>query len=691
MLSQKSSAIAHPTSGIQHPASSRMLIFDQLKKNDAQLRLLALVVFCGMALLLGGLWWVQIVSFRRFQENLETQSFRTVRIPAVRGKILDRNGTVLAENRPVYNVSLYLEELSPKFRAEYSRSRPTKVVNDAPFYKRWLGLDSVRTQYVRLKKSEADALTWEVRHRVASNVAMQIAARLQEPVNFDKASFQRHYEQSRALPYPLLVNLTPTQIARFEEQAIAPAGVDLEVQSVRAYPFGTTAAHLLGCLQKGDRSVEGEEAFFDYRLPDYYGLVGTEAAHDKDLRGRAGAKSVLVNNLGYRQSENVWTAVEAGKNVVLTIDLQIQRAAEQALPVLGPQTRGAAVVMDVESGDVLALASCPTFNPNYFVDRKSFPPDYYQRVQALSAEKNRATQENYAPGSIFKTVVGLACLESGLDPNAIYNVAPHPHLTGKGVIHVGRRPIIDLAAPGPYDFRRALKRSSNAYFITNGIYLAHIENIVKLGQRLHLGEKIGLSTRQETAGIFPTLQRVRSHWADGDTANICIGQGEVNVTPLQMAVLTAAIANGGTVLRPRFVDRIEPQDPTFTEQIVHVPKHQVRDTLGVQPRNLKILQEAMLADVIDADGTGRRAAVPGMQICGKTGTAQVTDERNKLVDHITWFVSFAPYQQPRYAVVVMIESGGSGGETCAPIAGKIYEAILKRDTGPKPGAIAQVK
>jgi cell division protein FtsI/penicillin-binding protein 2 len=151
------------------------------------------------------------------------------------------------------------------------------------------------------------------------------------------------------------------------------------------------------------------------------------------------------------------------------------------------------------------------------------------------------------------------------------------------------------------------------------------------------------------------------------------------VTPLQVAVLTAAIANGGKVLWPRLVDRLEAQDPTLGGPSLVTPAGQVRDELGVSAKTLKILHEAMLADTEDADGTGRQAAVPGLRICAKTGTAQVQDERNLLTGHTTWFASFAPYEQPRYAVVVMVENGASGGATCAPVAGKIYAAILERD------------
>jgi penicillin-binding protein 2 len=325
--------------------------------------------------------------------------------------------------------------------------------------------------------------------------------------------------------------------------------------------------------------------------------------------------------------------------------------------------------MDVQTGDILAMASSPTLNPNDFIGH--FPPGEWQRVSDLRAQRNRATQENYAPGSIFKTVTALACLEAGIDPSeTIYN-------PGYFQFRSGGKKIGDLALPGQYNFKKALVHSSNTYFIEEGLK-AGIANIVRLGQRLHLGEPTGLQTRQETGGIFPDLKQISSNWHDGDTANICIGQGRMAVTPLQVAVLIAAIANDGKVLKPRLVDRIEPLDPASAEATVVFPKGEVRDNLGVKPRNLEILREAMLADV-EEGGTGAKAAVPGLSICGKTGTAQVMDAHNKLVANTVWFASFAPFEKPRYAVVVMIEiavNAGTGGKVCAPIAGNIYRALL---------------
>src|SRR5215471_4203162 len=207
-----------------------MLIFDQLKRNDPQLRLLTLAMLGGMLVLLTGLWWVQVVSFRDYQAHLETQSFRTVRVPAPRGKITDRNGVVLAENRPSYNVSLYLEELSEAYQKEFKRIRPTHVVTNAlPFWKRWLGWPSVTTQLNRLKPEQREALEQQARFNVTSNVVQQVARTLRRPLQLDPNDFQKQYEIRRALPYPIMPISNPAEIVRFQEQPPGGIAADLEV------------------------------------------------------------------------------------------------------------------------------------------------------------------------------------------------------------------------------------------------------------------------------------------------------------------------------------------------------------------------------------------------------------------------------------------------------------------------------
>jgi penicillin-binding protein 2 len=652
-----------------------MLILDELKKNDPQLRLVAGMLASGLFVLLAGLWWVQIVSAREYQGHLDTQSYRTVRLPAVRGKILDRDGRVLAENRPRYNLSLYLDDLRKQFKiasdAEYTRATNDRALFIAAREKQ-LGrpLTKAERKQFAFTASQMEQLRGQGRYRVASAVISQVGQKLGEPLTLDPAKFERDYETRLAMPYTVIPDASPEQVARFEEQITGGLGADVDLQPVRSYPLGTTASHLLGCLQRDDESQEGEDPVFNYRLPDYRGVTGIEWGFDSWLRGHAGGESVLVNNLGYRQSENILEAPEPGQNVVLTIDLDLQRAATESLVAhQGADARAAIVVMDVRNGDVLAMVSSPEINPDYLANDPIFLSD-----PKLRPEMNRATQQNYAPGSIFKPIVGLAALEAGLNPDALVD--------NPGYVFVGRRHIADLAPPGQYNFRRAIIESCNTYFITVGLRSAGIENIIRMAEKFDFGEHTGLPTRQDGKGSLPTLERVRSDWRDGDTANICIGQGEIAVTPMQMAVAYAAIANGGTIFWPRLVERIEPQDPASGGTTTNFPSGLVRGNIGVSGRSLKILRDAMLAETVE--GTGQPAQVPGLQICGKTGTAQVMNERNQEVDRTTWFASFAPYEHPRYAVVVMVESGTFGGPTCAPIAHDIYAEILKKENTPAP-------
>jgi penicillin-binding protein 2 len=662
-----------------------MLIFDQLRKNDRRLQLLAVSILSGLGVLLAGLWFVQVVSAKRFQASQVSQSFRIVRIPAIRGKILDANGVPLADNRPSYNINLYLEELRPYFQTAFSNT-----------------LKSVRQQTAAsggrtaLTSRERIELGRQSRYRVISNLVTQVGSYVQQPLISDPKEFQKkfldHYDQRLFLPMPLLKDLTQQQISLFVEQTGNLPGTEVDAVPVRTYPQGNIAAHLLGCLSRDDAPTD-EDTFYNYRMPDFKGVTGVEGAFDSELRGKTGVKSVLVNSLGFRQAENIWTPPEAGQNVILTIDLSIQQVAEKALrsSLYGVSTRGAAVVMDARNGDLLAVASNPTFDPNHFI-RGFTHAEWEGMIDPIQLPQiNRATAGAYLPGSIFKIVVGIAGLEAGLDPkNKIVN-PPDPADYAHGHVFVGRHKFKDLAPPGEYDFRRALIKSSNTYFIIEGLKVG-VDGILEIGKRLHFGEKTGIPTRQDEPGNFPTREwqqaKLGGAWFDGNTANLCIGQGEIDVTPLQIAVMVAAVANGGTVFWPRLVARVEPQDPYGGDQPV-VFSTRVRDHLNLKKRTFDTIREAMHGDVQDSEGTGRKALVPGMGICAKTGTAQRKQNR-RLVGHNTWFASFAPYENPRYVVVVMVEEGASGGDTCAPLAQQIYLALQKRDLSPqrKPEALA---
>jgi penicillin-binding protein 2 len=666
-----------------------MLIFDQLNKSDRHLRALSWCLAAGMCVLLAGVWWVQVVRSRHYLEDQRSQSYRSVRVPAPRGKILDRNGVVLAENRPSYNVSLYLEDpawrerVQQQYRELEAQARQATLVPRKPSAAEkclsWFGYEPKLTQSRRLTLAERSKLGRAARYTVTSNIVWELSTALEQPLVVNETFFHKHYSNSLALPLTVMTNLGPTQIARLQEKAVNLPGIEMDIQPLRIYPHGTLAAHVLGYLVQFKESTEDELAFYNYRLPDYRGLDGIESSFDTELRGRAGAKSVLVNNLGYRQSETVLSPIEAGQNVTLTIDANIQRVAEKALSeasVSERPIRGAIVVMDVRTGEIIAMASSPTHDPNKWIPR--MPWEYYQSNQYTNEDiaplRNRAINGNYHPGSTFKTVVALAGLDSGvINPEEIYRSA--------GEYRLGTRRIADLAGSGNFNFKRAFKKSSNSYFIEYGLKLGR-EPIVNMAEHLRFGERSGISLPYETPGILPTSDYVRKNlggWHEGETANISIGQGKVDVTPLQMTVATAAVANGGAVLRPQIVMSVRARD-ALVDAVNHSSvRGVVRDRLPVSRRTLEVIQNAMLADTEEAEGTGTAARVEGYRICGKTGTAQVYDRHNKFDRWTVWFASYAPYEDPRYAVVVMVDYGLSGGGSCAPAARKIYEQLKYRD------------
>ena len=673
-----------------------MFVIDQLKKGDSALQKIALMILCAMLLLAGRLWVVQVVRGKKYEESHMDQSFRTVRIPALRGRILDRNGTPLAENRANYTVNLYLDELRKEFRNEYIRLCPTKTVtNSGPIWKFWDRTKTVEVSRAKLGKDQMEALTLQAQYNVASNIAAKVAAQIGQPVLFDPVKFRRHYDTRRILSFPVTTNLTSAQIAKFAEQPLNAVGLDLEMQPTRTYAK-QSGAHFLGYLVRNNDSMEDEKADFDYRLLDYKGEIGIEGEFDDQLHGKAGVKSVQVNRLGYRQHESIWEQAEPGKNVIMTVDLTIQRATENALRTsfLGPEAKAAAVVMNVQNGDILAMASNPTFDPNSFVNGMTAEERLRINDEELKPQLNRPVQGVYPPGSIFKIISGLAALESGLDPNRLYRVQVDPARSPRGCTYVGGRKIEDTAEAGDYDFRRAFAKSSNSYFIDNGLHIG-VGRIVEMGSRFFLGQStelpVGIKTQK---GFFPTMPWISKHgWTDGETANLCIGQGWITVTPVQMAVMTSAIANGGKIYKPRLVQRVEPQEKILNEDEIEEFSTELRGDIKVHPANLQIVRAAMLADTEDPEGSGYQAfhhsgerRLNEFKVCGKTGTAEVI--RPGFKDHITWFVSYAPYESPRYAVVIMVESGASGGKTCAPIAEKIYREIEKLEAPSQPNQVA---
>ena len=665
-----------------------MLIFDQFNRGERPLRWMAAVVGGGLLFLLAGLLRVQILGHRRFEQSLQTQSFQSVRIPALRGRILDRNGRELVGNAPRYRLDVYLEALSRDFGREYGRLRREIIAarggTNAPSAGLWPRLLSkLRREAPRvLIRPEENQLLWrQARYNVVSNVVAQVAAKVGLPLTLTESELHRHWANSRALPMAVLRRLTPQQVALLTEQSWSIHGLSVELQAVRHYPQGALAAHALGYLVRADDFADEDGDPFDYRLRDYRGAAGLEAAFDAELRGTPGSRSILVNSDGYRVGETPTSAPVPGRNLVTTLDIDVQKASESALATVSGEERGAVVVLDVRNGDVLAMASAPAFDPGEWIDGVSRArwTNYYD-VPKRTPLMNRATDGAYSPGSTFKIVTALAALENGLDPDRVQIVEPNPAKPGRGLFQRGNIRIEDTAPPGPYDFRRAFIRSSNAYFIQSGLDAGY-DRLLSTAHRFHFGEqtRIQLRPTEERSGWMPEPAEARAgRWPLGRLANFSIGQ-EVTVTPLQLAVMVSAVANGGTVHYPRLVDRLESGDPLSDEAAHAVRPGQVRGLLGARPEHLARIRAAMRDDVLDPEGTGTTARVADYAVCGKTGTAEI--KGNGIRDKVTWFASFAPFETPRYAVVVMVESGASGGGTCGPVARRIYEHLRSRDAG----------
>jgi penicillin-binding protein 2 len=664
-----------------------MFIFDAFKREARRLRAVSVVMAAGLLALLTGLWFVQIVSGKQMRGKMEYQSFRTIAVPAVRGRILDRTGTnALADNKAQYNVAICLEELRGQFEYEYTNHVLPEYTNHlAEEYRRLHpGSAKLPAGAAKVPAGARPGLKMEAKYNVVSNLSARVGALLQQTVALDAARF-RHFDTNYTyVPMQILTNLNAEQIARFSEQLSNVPGLELETEPVRNYPHKDLAAHLLGYARPtgGDRK---------YLPANYAGEAGLEQVFDEQLRGQEGEDLVLVNNQNYRQREETLSPNHLGGDLCLTLDLPIQRAAQQALSTELPNIRGAAVVMDVHSGDVLAMVSVPAFDPNEFV--RAISPARFEQLNdpKMKPQANRATFEAYPPGSTFKIITAIAGLESGvMDPEEIYHSPANPLDPSHGIFNEQGYHIKDLAPPGDYDFERAFYHSSNSYFCHYGMK-AGLRKLLEVAKRFHLGEKTGFAARQEVAGIVPRPEQAGKSMPLNSAPYVAIGQ-EITVTPLQMAVMVAAIANGGTIFWPRIVSSASSPETGEVEELY--AKARVRDQVQLNPQHLQLIRAAMLQDT-EHEGANAYAAfhypgssapyLPNFHVAGKTGTAEVDSEE---LDYktVTWFDSFGPYENPRYAVVVMILDGGFGATHCAPVARKIYQAIVREEqtTHPKP-------
>jgi len=581
-----------------------------------------LIAFYGGAALFGArLLHMQVIRNVYYSRAAESNRTQIIHQAAPRGRIYDRNGRVIATSRPTFSL-IYLPgaEKAPEYLERLAGSLAKE-----------------------LHRKKEDLLS-----------LLQQAQRLESAIH-------------------LAENLPLKPMFRLSELKTVFPGVDLVVEARRYYPEGAHGGHLLGYMGKMDKRSWRKLRSRGYRIDSWIGRSGLEKRFENVLRGIDGETRMEVNAQGSLKRKIGEVPWRQGSNLTLALDSRIQKAVEEALRV-SPSKTGAAVVLDPRSGAVLAMASIPDFDPNLFL-----LPDWDEAKDALKdfPEFNRAISGTYAPGSTFKIIVGAAMLEEG-------KVAPSDTVFCPGRFRLGRRTFRCWEKKGHrrVDWIAGLTHSCDVYFYKSGLR-ASGALIEDYSRRFHLGKKTGVILRGENAGnLFgPQARRERKRsWYEGDTVNLSIGQGELLATPVQMAVVIAAVANQGTLWRPHFTERIESSDG----RVLYEQKPQELGRVELKPATWELIHQALVSVI--KNGTGRRVNIPGLVVAGKTGTSQ--NPRGE--DH-AWFVAYAGREgeEPEIAVSVLVEHGGHGSSAAGPVARKALEAAFEIASGrpaPRPPA-----
>jgi penicillin-binding protein 2 len=599
------------------------------KMEELQGRQKYFIVFLSIAFLLLSvrLWYLQVIKGSELRRTSENNRIRIRENPADRGMLLDRKGRILAHNRPSFEVYLVPEDLG---------------------------------------KSP------EILERVGELLNME-----QEDIR------QRLLTQKRRplfKPVKIKSDIDWEELARLEFNRVHLPGMIVDVRPRRAYNYGTLASHLLGYIGEVDENELKQSKEAPYRMGSDIGKYGIEQRWEPDLRGIDGGRQMEVDAMGREIKPLQSVDPLPGNNLILTIDLEVQRAAEEAFE----DKNGALIAMDPGTGRLLAMVSRPYFDPSVFA-RNITPEEWKSLIENPHHPlQNKTIQCQYPPGSVFKIITAIAGLESGL-------ITPETQLTCAGVLPYGNRDFrcFKREGHGTLSLHRAIVESCDIYFYQVGLKVG-VDRIAHYAHEFGLGRATGIPLSHEKPGIIPSTEwkqtRFGQPWYSGETLSISVGQGYINATPLQLAMLVAAVANGGRLFLPQIVERVE---NIYGKTIKEYPPVET-GRAHISEKTLRIIREALRGVVNEPHGTGWASALDGIQVAGKTGTAQVIRmEKNfrkgdmdrmpiKFRDH-AWFVAYAPFEDPKIAVAVLIEHGGFGGAAAAPIAKKVIEKYLFPD------------
>lgn len=580
----------------------------------------SVVMLLGIVYLLAALYQIQVTDTVQYSDAQDAHSFRRVRLPATRGRILDRNGVVLADNKPSYCVALYIEELRKPGGWENTVTHVDTLVDD-------------------------------------------LSRIVDKPREVDRDDIWAHIKRRRPIPLFAFTGLDDGQMARLAEWPGALPGTDIYVGSERVYPFGDMASHIIGYVGRGQpREVEEpsdaeNQEDFNFYLPDLAGREGIEYACDLALGGRGGGHLIRVNAVGYKHEMLPGRPAIPGFDVTLTLDAGLQRAAELALG----NNRGSAVVLDCHNGDILAMANSPRYDLSLFVP--VLTSETWGRLLKDPAKPlyNRASSGIYPPGSVLKPVVALCALrEHVVEPDTLF--------TCTGAINVGQR-IFHCASRyghGEVSMQRAIAASCNPYFIDIALRMGFEPVLHDEFEALGFGVAPRIGVLAAT-GLLPSSawkkERFGDSWRSGDTANFSLGQGFLSTTPLQIAMMTATLAMDGKMLKPRLIRDAGDGDGVEQEPLS-------AGTMNWPPWALSVVKAGMHDAINTPHGTGRRAAVRGVDAAGKTGTAEYYENHEKKKH--AWMIGFAPFDAPRYAIAIVCEDADSGGVT----AGAVLRELL---------------
>src|SRR5213596_2349473 len=548
-------------------------------------------------------------------------------VPAPRGQITDRNGAPIAQNRLSYNLVINF---------------PTP-----------------------LDFSDAQALSF-TREKIGK--ASDLIGR---KLRISDDAILRHYRNRGIMPLEIAQNLSQQEYEKIKDQ-LQP-GMTLRPVYVRIYPNGKVAGQIIGYTGKTGRNPDGIVDNHETLWPETEGREGLEQTFNGMLTGKHGEYKLTFDKDGRKTSEKLITPPEPGYNVVTTLDLHLQQQAEKALEAKAK--RGAMVIIDPNNGDILALASWPTYDPNLFV-----PSISTEQLKALQDDPDipllpRAYRSSYPPGSTFKIAVGIAALESrAVQPDDRSDCVPAIQI-GNVTFHnwkIGNR--------GALNFVQALTESCDTWFYQVGIKTG-AEPIVDWALKLGFGAKCGIPLRGEAEGRVPNDEYVKAthgrRLLNGDIANMSIGQGDVQVTPLQMAQAMGIVANGGTLYQTRLVRQVQ----SFNNEIVTAYNVRAKKTLNLSSQTLDELHTGMIDVVNSAGGTAHQASLDNAEVAGKTGTAQWGPKNKERT--AAWFAGFMPADQPRYAFAALYEGDvGSkvhGGSAAAPMIADVFKEIYKSE------------